>query len=174
VSPASKRHLRHVTPGALTPDTQQFGCDILPNHIRSSLSHPPGILPSPGQVATQGHAPSTSASAPAADAAEATASEPVASAVTTTTSDEGATTLGHDAPLHSSTAQEQASAIEAAMDLPTLDAGLPHPQYSYSLQEMTRFKRGRQAEQALAAGQPLSYTLRAYGLVCQSHEVVQQ
>jgi hypothetical protein len=74
----------------------------------------------------------------------------------------------------SSTAQEQASAIEAAMDLHTLDASASAPSYSYPLLEMTRFKRGRQAEQAMAAGQPLSYTLRAYGLVCESQQVVHQ
>ncbi|KAF5825897.1 hypothetical protein DUNSADRAFT_6072, partial [Dunaliella salina] len=56
---APKRHLRHVTPGARTPDLIHFGCDNLPHSVSAGLVHPERLkeISSATEAAAAGAAP---------------------------------------------------------------------------------------------------------------------
>lgn len=76
VSPYSKRHLRHVTPGTATPRLRLFGCDNLPQQYRDlvaqdrrpSTSQYTNALTSHQAVAPQAAEPSEGSSAAASTA----------------------------------------------------------------------------------------------------------
>lgn len=186
VNPAGKRHLRHVTPGAATPDLRRYGCDTLPRHLRDGVQAVPfGVAPGvgPGSDAYKA-APQESLGAEAAAAAETAA---VAGA-NGRGQKHGKQKQGEKAGrvVKQGDAHRKGGSAQGSSTLPaSASAGAaatgssgsssvssqPGTSHSYSLHKMVRQKRGKAGQAAVARGDPTTYTIHTYGVLRPTEEL---
>ena len=181
MGPSAKRHLRHVTPGAATPDLRMYGCDNLPKDVRAHLLPP--VMSNKDSWRDSAlpdlqAAPTTTATATAPQQVQGGGKGAAAHRAVRGRRQVGEAQLQGS----SSSSVAAASASAAGKDggtAPSDNSGsdgsgggggsssssTPSNKLSYVVHEMARVKKGKGAEAAMAAGKPLAYTIRSYGLL---------